>query len=109
MTVFDSTNMSEEGSLYRMQNIIEHICETINVNITAVKFMYANYDGIYELTCDFGNKSVLQNDLKKHILKIDDNITALFFQNPIAKLHRTAIQPLSLYAYNLPTSLNFYL
>lgn len=72
MTVFDSANLSEEDSIRRMLDIVENICETINLNITAIQFMYANYDGMYELTCDFGNKSVLQSDLKNYIRKIDD-------------------------------------
>lgn len=71
-SIFESVSMSEEDSKSRMCKLVEQISTSMELNITAIQFVYANYDGMYELTCDFGKESVDQKDLKKYIRKKDE-------------------------------------
>lgn len=77
MTIFDSNSIDDIESKIRMCEIINQINECIEVNITSIQFRYANPNGMYDLTCDFGKKSIDQESLDKHIQKIDEKALPL--------------------------------
>lgn len=73
MTVFDPMHMNDEAATSRMRDMVDQFCKSVDLNITAIQFVYANYDGMYEMKCDFGKESVLQKDLSNYILKVDSS------------------------------------